>query len=255
MLSVVAGAGPGPGVVRVPPAGKAGVRVAVVTGGSSGLGLDLVRALAQRGMRVVLATRSLDRGRAALDLLGDLADRVAARQLDVTDPGSVARLADWLDRQLGRCDVLMNNAAVLLDDERLSPDVDLDVVQQTLATNLLGTWRLVQAVAPLMRRNHYGRIVNISSGLGSLGSMGPGLPAYRVSQTAINALTRVLAADLAADGVLVNACCPGPPEVSVAARPELVEYTLRSDTAVWLATLPDGGPTGGIFRDGRAIAW
>jgi NAD(P)-dependent dehydrogenase (short-subunit alcohol dehydrogenase family) len=256
MLSVVGGAGPGPGVAsRVPPGAEARGRVAVVTGGSSGLGLDLVRALAQRGLRVVLATQSLDRAWAALDRLGDLADRVAARQLDVTDPDSVARLAGWVDRRLGRCDALVNNAAVLLDDERSSLDVDLAVVQQTLAVNLLGTWRLVQALGPLMRRNHYGRIVNISSGLGSLSAMGPGLPAYRVSQTAINALTRIVAAEFAADDVLVNACCPGAPEVGVVGGPEVVEYTLQADTAVWLATLPDNGPTGGFFRDGQAIAW
>lgn len=255
ILGVGRNCDPDPGAVRAPPAAAAGNRVAVVTGGNRGFGLALVRALAQRGMRVVLAGRSLDRGRAALDLLGDLADRVAARQLDLTDQDSVARLAWWLDRQLGRCDALMNNAAVLIDDERGSLDVDLDVVRRTLETNLLGTWRLVQAVAPLMRRHDYGRIVNISSGLGSLSSMGQGLPAYRISQTAINALTRVLAADLASDGILVNACCPGQPEVNVVGGQDAVEFMSPADTAVWLATLPDDGPTGGFFRDGKAIGW
>jgi len=206
-------------------------------------------------MRVVMAARSLDHGRAALDLLGDLADRVAVRQLDVTDSGSVARLASWTDRQLGRCDVLMNNAAVLIDDERGSPDVDLDVVRRTLETNLLGTWRLTQAIAPLMRRHHYGRIVNVSSALGSLSAMGPGLPAYRISQAAINALTRMLAHDLADDGILVNACCPGAPRVSIAGSRDAVEFMPSADTAVWLATLQGDGPTGGFFRDDKAVDW
>jgi NAD(P)-dependent dehydrogenase (short-subunit alcohol dehydrogenase family) len=228
-------------------------RVAVVTGGNRGLGLTLVQALARRGMRVVMATRSLDHGRDAVDLLGDLADRVAVRQLDLTDSGSVARLALWLERQLGRCDVLMNNAAVLIDDERGSGDVDLDVVRRTLQTNLLGTWRLTQAIVPLMRRHQYGRIVNVSSALGSLSAMGPGLPAYRVSQAAVNALSRMLAHDLANDGILVNACCPGAPRVTIADSRDAIEFMPSADTAVWLATLPDNGPTGGFFRDDSVI--
>jgi len=255
ILEVVGESGPQPRAAQGSGAAAADNRVAIVTGGNRGLGLALVRALARRGMRVIMAARSLDRGRAALDLLGDLADLVVARQLDVTDQDSVARLVWWLERQLGRCDVLMNNAAVLIDDEHQSLDVDLDVVRRTLETNLLGTWRLTQAIVPLMRRHHYGRIVNVSSGLGSLSSMGPGLPAYRVSQTAINALTRMLAHDLAVDGILVNACCPGAPEVTVADSRDAVEFMPSADTAVRLATLPDDGPTGGFFRDGTAIEW
>jgi NAD(P)-dependent dehydrogenase (short-subunit alcohol dehydrogenase family) len=230
-------------------------RVAVVTGGSHGLGLALVRALAQQSMRVIMATRSPDRGRAALDLLGDLANRISVRQLDITDPGSVARLASWLGRQLGRCDALINNAAVLIDDDRGALEVDLDVVWRTLETNLLGTWRVTQAMAPLMRAHRYGRIVNVSSELGSLNSIGPGLPAYRISHTAINALSRILADELAEDGILVNACCPGPSELNVADSRDAVEFRPSEATAVWLATLPDDGPTGGFFRDGRTIEW
>jgi NAD(P)-dependent dehydrogenase (short-subunit alcohol dehydrogenase family) len=230
-------------------------RVALVSGGNRGLGLALVRALAERGMRVIMATRSLERGRAALDLLGDLADQVAVRQLDLTDQVSVARLAATLERQMGRCDALMNNAAVLIDTEQDALNVDLDVVRRTLETNLLGTWRLIQAVAPLMRRHGYGRIVNISSELGGLGPMGSGLPAYRVSQTAINALTRILADDLAGDGILVNACCPGPTELTIADGGEDIAFSASADTAVWLATLPDDGPTGGFFRDRQLIRW
>jgi NAD(P)-dependent dehydrogenase (short-subunit alcohol dehydrogenase family) len=230
-------------------------RVAVVTGGDHGLGLALVRALAQRRLRVVMATRSPDRGRAALDPLGDLANQISVRPVDTTDPDSVEWLASWLSRQLGRCDALINNAAVLIDDDSGALDLNLNTVRRTLETNLLGTWRLTQAIAPLMRRRRYGRIVNISSELGSLNSMQPGLPAYRISHTAINALTRILAGELAGDGILVNACCPGPPEVSVAGHGDAVEFTPSEATAVWLATLPDGGPTGGFFRDGKPIEW
>ena len=229
-------------------------RVALVSGGNRGLGLQIVHRLAEIDMRVVLASRSLDNGHAAVEMLGSLASRIAVRQLDITDAASVARLAFWLERRLGRCDVLVNNAAVLLDDEQASHDVDLEVVRRTLETNVLGTWRLTQAVVPLMLLHGYGRIVNISSGLGSLASMRRGLPAYRVSKCAVNALTRILADELASDGILVNACCPGPARIEVS-DDDLIQLSASPETPVWLATLPDGGPTGGFFRSRAPIDW
>lgn len=229
-------------------------RVALVSGGNRGLGLQVVRMLAKQGMRVVLASRSVESGRLALELLGDLADRVAVRHLDITDMASVARLASWLRVRLGRCDVLVNNAAVLIDDDDATT-VDLDVVMRTLETNLLGTWRLTQAIVPLMRGCRYGRIVNVSSGLGSLASMRRGLPAYRVSKSALNSLTRMLADELAEDGILVNACCPGPARIEFRDSHDSILLSASADTPVWLATLPDDGPTGGFYCRRTPIAW
>jgi NAD(P)-dependent dehydrogenase (short-subunit alcohol dehydrogenase family) len=229
-------------------------RVALVSGGNRGLGLQIVHRLAEIDMRVVLASRSLDNGHAAVELLGSLASRIAVRQLDITDADSVARLAFWLERRLGRCDVLVNNAAVLLDDEQASHDVDLEVVRRSLETNVLGTWRLTQAIVPLMLLNGYGRIVNISSGLGSFAAMRRGLPAYRVSKCAVNALTRILADELADDGILVNACCPGPAHLELS-DDDLIRLSASPETPVWLATLPDDGPTGCFFRGRAPIDW
>jgi NAD(P)-dependent dehydrogenase (short-subunit alcohol dehydrogenase family) len=229
-------------------------RVAVVSGGYRGLGLQIVRRLAELGMRVVLGSRFAEQGRAALEVLGDLADRVAVRQLDVTDPESVARLSAWL-RRLGRCDVLVNNAAVMIDDDRRCATANLDIVRRTMDTNLLGTWRLIQAVLPLMNARRYGRIINISSGLASLASMRGGLPAYRVSKCGVNALTRMLADELAGDGILVNACCPGRSRDEAAESRGAIALSASADTPVWLATLPDGGPTGGFYRGGVAVDW
>jgi NAD(P)-dependent dehydrogenase (short-subunit alcohol dehydrogenase family) len=236
-------------------------RVALVSGGNRGLGLQIVRTFAQQGMRVVLASRSVERGRAAIDLLGELADRVAVRQLDVTDAVSVKRLVSWIEWRLGRCDVLVNNAAVLLDeDEQDATTVDLDIVSRTLEVNLMGAWRLAQAVAPLMRVHRCGRIVNISSSLASLASMRRGLPAYRVSKSAVNALTRILADELATDGILVNACCPGPLRLDASdsdsgGSHDPVRFAASADTPLWLANLPDGGPTGGFYRGRVLIDW
>jgi NAD(P)-dependent dehydrogenase (short-subunit alcohol dehydrogenase family) len=224
-------------------------RVALVSGANRGLGLELVRRLAELDMRVVLTCRSVEQGRVAIERLGDLADLVAVRQLDIGDTASVAGLLAWLDRRLGRCDVLVNNASVLLDDDRDAASVKLERVRRTLETNLVGMWGLVQSIAPLMRRGRYGRIVNISCGLATMPS---GASAYRVSKSAVNALTRVLADELAADGILVNACCPivnvGTPNgVGVAA------LSMSAETPVWLATLPDDGPTGGFWRSRSPI--
>jgi NAD(P)-dependent dehydrogenase (short-subunit alcohol dehydrogenase family) len=206
--------------------GSVDVPVAIVTDGSAGLGLEIVRRLAGRRMRVVLASRSVASGRAAVVGLGELAMQVAVRELDVADADSVAHLAAWLRHQLGRCDVLVNSAAISVDDDNDSLGTDLDVVRRTLETNLLGTWRLTQAVAPLMRARRYGRIVNISGFRG--------LPAFDVSMAAVNWLTRVLADDLAEDGILVNGYQPDPGGDD-------------ATTPVWLATLPADGPTGALY--------
>jgi NAD(P)-dependent dehydrogenase (short-subunit alcohol dehydrogenase family) len=230
-------------------------RVALVSGGNRGLGLQIVKKLAAHGMRVVLGSRSVEAGRVAVELLGDLSGRVAVRQLDTTDAASVDVLASWLRRRLGRCDVLINNGAVLMDGDTDAAAVDLEVVYETLETNLLGTWRLTQAIVPLMRTRQYGRIVNISSELGSLASMGRGLPAYRVSKCGVNALTRVFADELAPDRILVNACSPEPAHVAARDREGSPRLAASADTPVWLATLPDDGPTGGFYRERAPVNW
>ncbi len=224
-------------------------RVALVSGGNRGLGLQIVRLLAERGMRVVMGSRSLDRGRVVIDVLGDLADRVVVRQLDITSAASVDGLVSWLRQRLGRCDVLVNNAAVLLDDDTWAAAVDLEVVRSTLETNLLGTWRVTQAVLPLMRAGRYGRIVNVSSDLDGGAATRRAASAYHISKGGVNALTRMLGEDLAEDGILINACSPDPARVGVRDTEGWLWLSAAADVPVWLATLPADGPTGGFFRE------
>ena len=173
-----------------------------------------------------------------------------ARELDVASADSIARLA----RSLDAVDILVNNAAILYDTGNRAATVDLDVVRTALETNLFGAWALAQALLPQLRRSAHGRIVNVSSESGSLASMGGGTPGYQVSKAALNALTRTLAGELRGDGILVNAVCPGWVATDMGGaggRP--VEEGAAS--VVWAALLPDDGPTGGFFRDGRPVPW
>jgi NAD(P)-dependent dehydrogenase (short-subunit alcohol dehydrogenase family) len=229
-------------------------RIALVTGANRGIGLELVRQLAERGFTTVLGSRDPEKGRAAADGLAAEGIVVEARRLDVDDANSVGEVAAELDSEHGRLDVLVNNAGVLYDTWQRGVDADLDVVRQALETNLLGAWRTTQACLPLLRRSSHGRIVNVSSGSGSLAGMGVGTPAYSVSKAALNALTRILAAELRSDGILVNSVCPGWVATDMGGpggRP--VEQGAAS--VMWAVLLPDDGPTGGFFRDGRPVDW
>lgn len=229
-------------------------RVAIVTGANRGLGLETCRQLAKRGYHVVLGSRDAAKGAAAATELTQADLVVVPKQLDVADPASVSQLVEDVARTLGRLDVLVNNAAILYDTWQQAVIADLAVVEQALQTNLYGAWRMAQACIPLIRRGGYGRIVNVSSEAGSLSGMGSGTPAYSVSKVALNALTRMLADELRGSGILVNSVCPGWVATDMGGRggrpiPE------GARGIVWAATLPDDGPSGGFFRDGRPLPW
>jgi NAD(P)-dependent dehydrogenase (short-subunit alcohol dehydrogenase family) len=183
--------------------------IALVTGANRGIGREVVRLLARDGFTAILGARDPDKGEAAAAELRGQDLEVEFRRVDVADPESVKALGGALASDFGRLDVLVNNAAVHYDTWQRGVDADLDVVREALETNMLGAWRTAQACLPLLRRSPHGRLVNVSSGAGSLAGMGAGAPAYSVSKAALNAMTRILAAELRNDGVLVNAVCPG----------------------------------------------
>jgi len=232
-------------------------RVAVVTGANRGIGLEICRQLGRRGgIRVYLTARNEAKGNAAAQTLRDEGIDVEFYPLDVTSEQSVKLFAGWLEGTCKRCDILVNNAGILADP-RGSRFLDSRpaTYRQTLETNVFGPLLLIQALVPLMKKNRYGRIVNISSAQGQLSDMGVGTPAYRISKAALNALTCVLAAELTGSGILVNSMCPGwvRTDMGGPGAPRTVQQ--GADTAIWLATLPDNGASGGFFRDRMPIPW
>jgi NAD(P)-dependent dehydrogenase (short-subunit alcohol dehydrogenase family) len=230
-------------------------RIALVTGANRGIGFETCRQLAQRGLQVILTSRDEGKGQTAVERLAAEGLTVAYHQLDVTDRDGIDRLAAYVEESFGRLDILVNNAAVYLDERHSLLALDYDILQTTMATNTYGPLLLTQAFVPLMRRNGYGRIVNLSSGIGELSDLGSSWPAYRLSKIMLNIQTRIIAGELEGSNVLINAMCPGwvRTDMGGPGAPKAIEE--GADTAVWLALLPDDGPQGGYFRDRTAIAW
>ncbi len=224
----------------------------MVSGGNRGIELEIVRQLTERGTTVILGSRDEGQGRAAAE---ELSGDVVVRQLDVADEKSVHRLTSFVEEELGRLDVLVNNTGISNDEGQRGVDANLDRVREALEANLFGAWRLCEAFIPLMRRHGYGRIVNISSAIDALNDKGGGYPAYRISKTALNALTRILASELRRSGILVNAVSPAWVRTDMGGPSARRSVEEGADTPVWAVTLPSNGPTGGFFRDRRPIPW
>jgi NAD(P)-dependent dehydrogenase (short-subunit alcohol dehydrogenase family) len=231
-----------------------GSPIALVTGANRGIGLEVCRQLAQRGYIVLLGARDRAKGEEAAANLKRQGLEALPRPLDVTDKDSIEQLHAQVESEFGRLDVLVNNAAILYDTWQRALNADLEIVREALETNTLGAWRMCQTFVPLIRRSRHGRIVNVSSEAGSLASMGSGTPAYNLSKAALNALTRMLAADLRQDHILVNAVCPGWVATDMGG-PGGRPVAKGAASVLWAATLPDGGPTGGFFRDGKPVPW
>ena len=230
-------------------------RIALVTGGNRGIGLEICRQLAKLGIRVLLGSRDSTKGATAAAELVAAGLPVEARQLDVADNENMRKCMNLIRRDLGRLDILVNNAGIMVEEDDADPEEEIQIIRDTMQTNVYGPLLLSRLAIPIMKSRRYGRIVNLSSGMGSLTEMGAGYLAYRMSKAGINVMTRVLAAETQGMGILVNSVDPGWVETDMGGRGANRSVYKGAETPVWFATVPEGGPTGGFFRDRRAIPW
>jgi NAD(P)-dependent dehydrogenase (short-subunit alcohol dehydrogenase family) len=225
------------------------VRSALITGANRGIGYEIARQLVERGLLVVIGSRDLAAGeQAARELPG----KARAEQLDVADPGSVAACAQRLSDAGIDIDVLVNNAGIYITTPLLQ--VDEDTLMESLDVNLIGAWRTSRAFVPGMRERRWGRVVNVSTGDAHFVESAPRAGAYSLSKVGLNVLTRMIAAE-AGPHVKVNCMSPGWVATRMGGAGAPVSVQDGADTAVWLATLPDEGPTDGFFYRRELLSW
>ena len=224
------------------------VKVALVTGANRGIGYAVVHELLTKGYTVLLTSRNEIQGMRAFRALKDVG-RLHYHALDVTDAASIEKLKAFVIEKWGRMDVLINNAGINYDTWHHALNANLDEVRNTFEVNLYGPWKLAQTFVPLIQQHHFGRIVNVSSGAGALNGMTGGTPGYSLSKAALNALTIKLARHVREQNILVNAVCPGwvRTDMGGSEAPRSPERAAKS--IVWVAELPNAGPTGKFFRD------
>ncbi len=238
-------------------------RIALVSGANRGIGFEIARQLANMQIKVLIGARDPDKGLQAQSVLRADGLDVHTVHLDVADPQSIQAAVGRITDEFERLDILVNNAGIKIDSQSGILELNATIFQNTMETNVLGPLLLSQACIPVMKANNYGRIVNIASTLGSLSEMaGPDspyaeirVPAYRLSKTILNGMTIMLAADLRGSNILVNSACPGWVRTELGGNQAPLSTEQGADTPVWLATLPNGGPTGGFFRERQPIPW
>jgi NAD(P)-dependent dehydrogenase (short-subunit alcohol dehydrogenase family) len=245
-------------------------KVAFITGANKGIGLETARGLGKLGLTVVIGSRDEARGRAAADKLrSEGIESVEAVGFDVTRPEDHREVARYLEGRYGKLDVLVNNAGVQLEDAdfgnsfNTTSTVTPDVLRRTFETNFFSVVALTQVLLPLVRKAAAGRIVNLSSVLGSLalhadpssGIYDRKAFAYDASKTALNAFTVHLAQELQGTKIKVNSAHPGWVKTDMGGSSAPLDLSEGGKTSVQLATLPDDGPTGGYFHLGERLPW
>jgi len=231
-------------------------RIAIVTGANRGIGLEIARQLMKEDVFVIAGVRDPVKAAATGADLARRGDNVASYPLDVNDTNSVRLFVGNVVKEHGAPSILVNNAGVFPEASTASvEDTPTSVWRHTFETNVFGVVRMCREVVPHMKKLRYGRIVNLSSGMGQMSQMTAGSPAYRVSKAALNALTITLASELSGTGILVNSMSPGWVRTDMGGPDAPRSTEEAADTAVWLSLLPSSGPTGKFFRDRKPIPW
>ena len=234
--------------------GMAKNKIAVVTGANRGLGFEICRQLAIKGVKVILSSRNETKGKEAAENLKKEGLDVDFHQLDITDKNSIRQFAEYAKERYGRLDILVNNAGILIDSPDLCTTVDIDIVMKTFETNVCGALLISQELIPLLKESENGRIINISSRMGALSFIGKGAPAYRISKAALNALTRTLAIELKNTRITVNSMTPGLIKTTMGGEKAVRSTIQGADTVVWLA-IGNNMQTGKFFSERKEVAW
>lgn len=230
-------------------------KIAAVTGGNRGIGFQICRDLAKKGFKAVLTARDPEKGNRSARNLQDEGLDVEFYLLDVISTESIDKFSEKVLAEFGQLHVLVNNAAILPDEISPALSVGLEEVRETIETNVYGVLRLSQKLIPPMIENNYGRIINLSSGMGQLSDMGSGYLAYRVSKTALNAVTRVLAQETSGYDIQINAVDPGWVKTDMGGSNAPSTPEEGADTVVWLSTRPAGKPSGMFYKNRKIIDW
>lgn len=237
-------------------------KIALITGANKGIGLEIARQLGTQGITVLLGVRDENRGRVAAEKLQAAGINARTVQLDVTDRGTIDAAANYIESEFGKLDILVNNAGIAIDNAPPS-QLDIEVLRRTYDTNVFGVFAVTQAMLPLLRNSDAGRIVNMSSGLGSLQqNTDPNsafaqtkLLAYNSSKTALNAMTIQFAYELKDTPIKVNSADPGYVATDLNNHSGSRTVEQGATAAVRLATLPADGPTGGYFDENGIVPW
>lgn len=230
-------------------------KIALVTGGNRGVGYELCKQLALRGYTVILTSRDAEKGHEAAQKLKESALDVSFVQMDVDTPGSIRQAAITVNARYGRVDVLINNAGVYLDENEGIVTMDPSILKQTMATNFFGAYHAIRSFLPLMQKQGYGRIINVSSEYGAISEMSDqGAGAYKLSKLALNGLTQLVAAEIKGD-IKINAVDPGWVRTDMGGPSAPRTPKQAAESILWLATIGPDGPNGEFFRDGKRIDW
>lgn len=230
-------------------------KIAIVTGANRGIGLETARQLCQQGFEVVLAARTIAKAQASCELLLKENCKAIPAELDVSNEASISKFRDFLKNKFTKIDLLINNAGIFLDGKTAKEISFFNVSEAsllaTLRTNLFGPIFLCRELIPLMKGS--GQVINISSGMGQLNGMNGGYPAYRISKTGLNVVTKILADELSDTEIKINSICPGWVKTDMGGSEAERTVAKGAETIIWLATLKNNIPSGKFFRDMQPI--
>jgi len=230
-------------------------KIAAVTGGNRGIGFQICRDIANKDLKVLLTARNSEQGAESAKILQEEGLDVTFYELDVSSAESIDNFVTRVTKEFSRIDVLVNNAAIIPDARSSGLSVEIQELQVSLETNVYGIIQLSQKIIPLMIKNNYGRIINLSSGMGQFADMGSGYLAYRISKTAVNTITKVLANETDSYNIQINSVDPGWVKTKMGGAGASLSVEEGADTIVWLSTRPDNSPTGKFYKKREIISW